>query len=261
MALIIGIHCSDGVVIGTDSAAASDPLAPTASREFQQRIAIIDDRVIVAGTGAVGLGQRFTAITGQHWASKGLQNKSAVEIGKMLSESALEDFGQTGIDPLRPSGNQPEDYGALVAIPCGQGPALLAFPAVGFQPEVKTDGLWYAAMGSARNVADPLLGFVRITFWESHAPPSCQEGIFAATLVLKLGCALYPGGVAEPVQMAVLRPQPGRKGRLLAHRLTEDELSEHEQSMEQAIRHFRGYRETFRGKGRQVPSLPIPPSW
>ena len=104
MALIIGIHCSDGVVIGTDSAAASDPLAPTASREFQQRIAIIDDRVIVAGTGAIGLGQRFAALTGQHWASKELQNKSAVEIGKMLSESALKDFSQTGIDPLRPSG-------------------------------------------------------------------------------------------------------------------------------------------------------------
>ena len=30
VALIIGIHCSDGVVIGTDSAVTSDPLAPTA---------------------------------------------------------------------------------------------------------------------------------------------------------------------------------------------------------------------------------------
>ena len=172
------------------------------------------------------------------------------------------EFGQTGINLLKPPGpqNNPEVYGALVAIPSKQKPALIEFPAVGFQPEVKTDGLWYASMGSGQNVADPLLGFVRETFWEDNAPPSYREGIFAATMVLKLSCKMAPGGVAEPIQMAVLRPDPSQKGKLFAHHLTKDELSEHEQSVEHAIRHFREYREILRGKGVQAPSLPAPPS-
>ena len=188
MTLTIGIRCPDGVVVGTDSAAPYGPyeLAPTIPQLFRHKIAIIDDRVIVAGTGAIGLGQRFAAITRRHWEDKGFQNKTAVEIGKILAQNALTDFAQTGINLLKPPGNNPESYGALVAIPSKQDPALIEFPTVGFQPEVKTGDLWYACMGSGQYVADPLLRFLRATFWETNAPSSCQEGIFAATMVLKL---------------------------------------------------------------------------
>ena len=263
MTLIVGIRCSDGVVIGTDSAATSGPyeLAPTVSQLLQEKIAIIDGRVIIAGTGAIGLGQRFAAITKQHWEGKTFQNMTEIEIGESLSYETIKTFGRTGINPLNPPGlgGNLQSYGALVAMPCKQNPTLIEFPALGFQPEVKTEELWYASMGSGQNVADPLLGFVRATFWENNATPSHQEGIFAATMVLKLSCDMA-GGVTEPIQMAVLGPEPSKQGQLHAHRLTKDELSEHEQSVREAIEHFREYRETLRGKGAQAPNLPtLPP--
>ena len=91
MTLIVGIRCSNGVVIGTDSAATFGPfvLTPTISQLYQQKISIIDDRIIIAGTGAIGLGQRFTAIAKQHWGDAEFRNKSDVEIGKILSQGAL----------------------------------------------------------------------------------------------------------------------------------------------------------------------------
>ena len=261
MTLIVGICCSDGVVIGTDSGATFE-LAPTMSQPFQQKIAIIDGCVIVAGTGAIGLGQRFTAITKQHWESKTFQNMTETEIGEFLSHEAIRNFGRTGINPLHPPGpgGNPEGYGALVAMPCKQKPALIEFPAIGFQPEIKTEDLWYASMGSGQNVADPLLGFVRATFfWENNAPPSCADGIFATTMVLKLSCYLSPSSVAGPIEMAVLRPEQSKRGQLHAYRLTAGQLSEHEQSVTEAIKHFREYREILRGKGAQAPSPPAPP--
>jgi phosphopantetheinyl transferase len=114
-------------------------------------------------------------------------------------------------------------------------------------------------MGSGQTLADPLLGFIRTTFWENNAPPSHQEGIFAAAMVLKQSIAMATGGIAEPIQMAVLR---SRKGQLQAHRLGKDELSEHEQSVDDAIEHFREYREKLRGKDTETKVIepPIPPS-
>ena len=154
MTLIVGILCSDGVVIGTDSAATFGPneRTPTISQFLQDKISIIDDRVIVAGTGAIGLGQRFTAITKQCWEDKALRNMTAIKIGERLSHETIKNFDQTGINPLRPPshGGNPENYGALVAIPCKQKPTLIEFPVNGFQPEVKTDILWYASMGSGQ---------------------------------------------------------------------------------------------------------------
>ena len=261
MTLIVGILCADGVVIGSDSAATfgPHPLRPTISQLYQQKIEIIDDFVIVAGTGAIGLGQRLIAITKHGWRNEQFKNKTEVEIGQFLAHETIKNFRNTGINPLQPAGN-PENYGALVAMPCRGKHALIEFPENGFQPEVKTDDLWYASMGSGQLVADPLLGFIRETFWENSAPPSRQEGIFAATLVLTLSCAMAPTGVAGPIQMAILGPDSSKKGKLFARRLTDGELGEHEQSVTEAIKHFGEYREKLRGKGSQAPSPPTPPS-
>ncbi len=262
MTLIVGIRCSDSVVIGTDSAATFglDSRTPTISQPFQEKIEIIQDHVIIAGTGSIGLGQRFTAIVKNLWMKNILKNKTEVEIGEILSHETLKNFSQTGINPLQPQ-NGPEVYGALVALPCKRNPALIEFPVVGFQPEIKTDTLWYASMGSGQPVADPLLGFIRTTFWENDSPPSRQEGIFAATMVLTLGFKMVPAGVAGPIQMAILEQTSDTKSQLTARRLTQEELSEHEQSVEDAIEHFRGYREKFGAEDSSTPTLPpAPPS-
>ena len=167
----------------------------------------------------------------------------------------IQDFSQTM--------SNIQTFGALVAMPCKNKPTLIEFPVADSHAEVKTDTLWYASMGSGQIVADPLLGFVRATFWENDAPPSRQEGIFAATMVLKLGCKMAPYGVSEPIQMAVLeRASSARNADLVVRSVTDDELAGHVQNVDNALEHFREYRNILRGKssGVAVQPLPTPPS-
>ena len=133
---------------------------------------------------------------------------------------------------------------------------LIEFAVNDFQPEVKTSDYWYASMGSGQAVADPLLGFIRHTFW-GDLPPSRQDGVFAATMVLKLGCQMAPMGVAPPIQMAVLRRDG--KGNLKVRRVEEEELLEHEANVDSAIEYFRGYQDVLHMPGASSDELPPVP--
>ena len=253
MTLIVGVRCTNGVVIGTDSAATFGPInRATISQPFLQKIEVIDNQIIIAGTGPIGLGQRFVDIASSSWAKNEFKETSPVDIGRILSRKAIKDFQDTGLK----SGM----YGALMAIACKpknhtRRAELIEFEVPDFQPEVKTRNLWYASMGSGQSVADPLLGFVRKTFW-GNEPPTCQDGIFAATMVLKLACEMDTGGVAEPIQMALLESE---KGQFSARRLSEDQLSEHRQNVDDAIKHFRRYMAILRGEDASK-SVPQPSS-
>src|ERR1035437_432847 len=63
MTVIVGILCSDGVVIGTDSAMAAGRVLTGYTIERQDgdvlKIEVIEKDIITAGTGAMGLAQRF----------------------------------------------------------------------------------------------------------------------------------------------------------------------------------------------------------
>ena len=248
MTLIVGIVCPDGVVIGTDSAVTfADGPRPTIAQDLRRKIDIVQDRVIVAGTGELGLGQRFVDIVKQHWRDKQFQQKRAVEIGRILAASARKDFAGTNATP--------GSYGALVGIPCGNSHSLIEFAISDFQPELKTSDTWYVSMGIAQQIADPLLGFMRRTFW-GDTPPSRQDAVFATTMVLELGCEMAPTGVAKPIQMATLTPR--KKGSsYMARRLSDEELLEHVENVKSVIQYFGDYREHLRGNGS--PSKQLPP--
>ena len=249
MTLIVGIKCKDGVVIGSDSAVTLGVSTQrhTIEQPLRKKIDIIQGRVIVAGTGQVGLGQRFLAQVDRYWSQSSNRNQAIVEIGKQLAKVGITDFIETNAEKGQ--------YGALVALPCQKKFELIEFGLADFQPEVKTDDHWYVSMGSGQAVADPLLGFIRHTFW-GDSPPSRQDGVFAVTMVLTLGCEMATGGVAPPIQMAVLR-KDGR-GKLLARRLSQDELLEHEANVRSAISYFSDYQSAHQ-QPQQAPSPPPPP--
>ena len=205
----------------------------TIEQPFPEKISVVQDRIIVAGTGQIGLGQRFTDSIEQLWNGNDFKDVSIVEIGRRIATKTIQDFGGTGAGK--------GSYGALVAIPNQDTPELIEFSVQDFQPEVKTKGNWYASMGSGQIVADPLLGFVRTTLWGDE-PPNRQEGIFAVALVLGMACQMAPVGVALPIQIAMLFRDPGNKGRLTACRLTEEELLEHRDAVDRAIEYFKNYR-------------------
>ena len=250
MTLIVGIRCSDGVVIGTDSAMTFGIThqQSTIEQPIRRKIDVIDDKIIIAGTGPIGLGQRFTEMTKLLWENKAFRNKSIFEIGRLISHNTIKDFDSTF--------QKVGAFGALTAMPNQTKAELIEFSLADFQPEVKSEINWYASMGSGQHVADPLLGFVRTVFWGDEAP-SCKEGIFATTLVLKLACSMTPYGVAGPIQMATLCKI---KKEYKACYLTENELHEHDQSVDEAILHFKEYRAKLAGQDISEGSIPIAPN-
>ena len=251
MTVVVGIRCTDGVVIGTDSAMTFGPSAQqlTIEQPYRSKIDVIDSHIIVAGTGPIGLGQRLASEVEKLWEKKFFRDKSLGEIGVQIAKSTLDNFISTKV--------QTGQYGALVAVPCKKKAELIEFDRSTFQPEFKTDDNWYASMGSGQMVADPLLGFIRKVFW-GNSPPKRQDGIFAATMVLKLACEMSPFAVALPIQMAVLAPN--HKGQLAAHLLSEDELDEHEENVKEALEYFSKYPNHIKemAVGR-IPSAPPAP--
>jgi hypothetical protein len=174
MTIIVGILCSDGVVIGSDSALAVGRVGRyTIERQEGDvfKIEIIENDIVTAFTGAAGLAQRFNdqvKITIGELRKAYVQprlpagvgpvgtpvqlilfNKSLVptgrvpydeigpvEIGRIISQLTIDDFRKTP-SVLQQQPTIGWGFGALFAFVCGGEPQLIDFDSVSFHPELK----------------------------------------------------------------------------------------------------------------------------
>lgn len=245
MTILIGVLCQDGIVVGTDSSATFSTCRTPTIEQKCRKIEIIDGHVIVAGTGAVGLCQRFTAIVEEHWTAKKFREKTPIQISKELCALGITDFQSTAA---------PKDFGALVAFSANGKFSLCEFAVKDFQPELKTENLWYVAMGSGQNIADPFLGLMRHVFWKD-TPPRLSGGIFSVLWALNHTIELNPGGINGPSQIAILlKTKDGFQARML----DSAELSEHEDNVRGAEEHLEKYKNVLEGKSNnEIPKPPI----
>ncbi|MCI0618870.1 hypothetical protein L0244_38340, partial [bacterium] len=241
--------CKDGVVIGTDSSTTFGIVSgEQLSRTIEQptkKIDIIGDQVIVAGTGAVGLGQRFCAIVKRLWYEKNFQTLSGIDMARHFTRFLIEDFSFTYIKPGM--------YGALVAFPAEKKHFLCEFPAHDLQPECKTEKIWYVSMGSSQPITDPFLAFIREVFW-GDSQPTVQAGVFAVTWTLQHAIAVNPGGVNGPIRIAILARSSANT--YAASILEEADLLEHRESIAAAKQRLRDFPETL--KATPAEELPKP---
>lgn len=244
MTALLGILCTDGVVVCADSVAT---FAAGQHRTIEQpfdKIDIVDSQVLVACTGQVGLGQRFHDVVERTWRQQ--KRNTHLDVGRAFAEQAVRDFGST----QAPQG----ELGAIVACGCKGQPHLIEFEPRGFQPEWKTRKLWYTAMGSGQLVLDPLLALMRRVFWQD-GPPSLHEGVFAATWVMDHAINVNPGGVGGPLRVGVLE----RTGSGFSARMLEDgELALHRQNVSAAEDHLRQFPKRFHPA--EAPELPPSPT-
>ena len=239
MTVLVGISCTDGVVVGADgSATFTDGQQRTIEQPTKKKIEIVEDRVIVASSGAVGLAQRFYHVVQNSWRKGEFKDKESIDIGKMLSFEGIKDFKQTHLQQF--------DLSVLVACSATKKPLLLEFiGTIGFQPEIKSsDDLWYVSVGSGQPIVDPFLAFLRSVFWKDKSP-KLREGIFITLWALLHACEVNPGGINEPIKIAVL--ERNKKGQLLARFLSEDELEEHRNMVASATDHMASFRDVVLG--------------
>ena len=236
MTAIVGVLCRDGAVVGTDSSVTFAGGTFKTIEQPTEKLYLIGNRVLLAGTGTVGQGQRFHAIIKAGVDSRMfVRERERIDVCKDLSSRTINDFKQTDA----PRGQ----YGALVAFPLGSDPVLCEFDQQFFQPQLFNKEIWYCSMGSTQPITDPFLALMREIFW-SAGPPSVSDATFAVTWALDHAIAVNPGGVNGPVRIGVL--ERSKKGPLCPRLLVESELEEHRSSIREAKDRLRKWSEDLR---------------
>lgn len=254
MTILVGILCTEGVVIGADSAATfGDGRLRTIEVEMGGKIFVSNKRLIAATTGEVGLAQRFERVVRDIETTEPKDTKlkrpsalSPTDAGKRIAAAAINDFIETRA--------QPGALGALVALVCDKKPTLIEFSGTHFQPELKTQRLWFASLGSGQPIVDPFLGLMRKIFFPNRLP-SLGHGTMLATWALQHAIEVNPGGINGPICLATLVVKGGNA---VATMLSQDEVDEHIQAVKAAEAHCATFLESGAPAGTP-PALPAPP--
>jgi 20S proteasome alpha/beta subunit len=241
MTLIIGIKCSDGVVMAADGAATLGALGQPTVRQPVRKLVAIDKEIIVGVSGHAGLGQRITGVMEDLWHGNRLGGgKRSFEVMTIIRQAigqhiVMEMQFATEVSKLLGQGlASPSAISfALMALPVDEQLRLYQFGCAG-EPEEATENLPFFAIGSGQTRADPFLAFIRQVFWK-NSPPTISQGIFATVWSLVHAIRTDPGGVAEPIQLMTLTR--GTKGRSIVKDFDDAELEEHRQAVKEAEDH------------------------
>ena len=178
MTLIIGIRCTDGVVVGADGAMTFgyDSMNATIMQTYRQKINTINHKhikALVAGSGEIGLAQRFDNIVSNHTWNSGSIKKPTIETGTVICNLAIKDFAKT-------QQNYEQGYGfcALMAMLHVKGSdtsfELIEFYLRNLRPEVKLGDNWYVSIGSGKNIAESVTRINAKNFIGKTNNPICK---------------------------------------------------------------------------------------
>lgn len=206
MTVLVGVRCTDGVVIGADS------IATSTAGQFRvmqvpsnDKIRIFEQQVICATTGSVGLAQRLHLHVHQATTGSVFKHLALNECANNISTRFLTDCDKTRILRHPPNGL---GCGALIAACIKGEPHLIEYDPVTFQPEIKEDNLFYVSMGSGQTLAEPFLAFVARVLWR-NTRPSVERAKFGVYWALLHTIKLAPGGIGGPIRLAELREVDG----------------------------------------------------
>lgn len=260
MTLIIGLLCSDGVVVGADGAATYGVLGQSTIRQTTEKLSIIGGKVIMGSSGPVGLGQRHQFEMEGLWLGRELSGKKPIEamgiIRTKLFKHTREELEAASI-AKGVVGENIAGRGAicytLIAGPVDKRPCLFQFD---YQcaPEMATEKLPFIAIGGGQHIADPFLAFLRDIFWKERQP-NLSEGIFMVLWTLTHAIKTTPGGVSDPIQIAVLsQDKRGWNARILP----KDETQEHDQFIGRAEDHLRDFSDILNAEPTRTVPQPEP---
>lgn len=227
MTLIVGILCSDGVVLAADGAATYGVMGQQTVQQPMKKLQLRGGNLIVGVSGPGSLAQRFTGEIERLWAAEQLNlsglapDQIGVRIRNIIVPHIMQEMqmAQVAMGVVGQAARTNALTGTLVALTLTTGHELFQFDQQG-SPEVAKPDTPFVSVGSGQLTADPFLAFIRDLFWPNRQP-TLPEGLFAAHWTVRHGIKTAPGGIADPIQIAVLQNGEARE-------LTQAELAEQE---------------------------------
>lgn len=238
MTVLVGIRCRDGVVIGSDSAATFGANGQvTIGQQSVQKVSIIREKIVFAGTGAVGIAQLIIESLDRGWTERAFSGARTPEqmmnlIGTRIG-SLVAPYLQTANLQRGLTGEANATLcKSLIALPVANKFHLFQFDFNG-APEHATGDLPFVALGSGQAIADPFLAMLKRLLWP-HEEPTLAEGRLAAVWTIDHVRRTTPGGVGGDIQLATLTDAaPGVPESV---KLAEqNEVNEHLQAVEAAL--------------------------
>jgi hypothetical protein len=258
MTLIVGIKCSDGVVMGADGAATFGALGTRTIRQPMRKLTVISDCAVIGVSGPGSLAQQFASIISvllpelqqsmaDHLVALRLQQSLWVAAGEAFSIArvAQQTIGQVALESAL--------SGSVLALPVAGVLRLYQFSQQ-CAPEEATVDLPFVAVGSGQSIADPFLAFLRKVFWPKRLP-TVADARLATFWTLSHCIETNPGGVADPKQMiTITQNDQGCDIR----ESTGPELLEYEQHIAQAVDYLGKFQELMRPETIESPSTEPP---
>lgn len=242
MTLIVAWRCSDGVVVGADSAATLGAAGQETVKEITTKLYLVKDSIVLGLSGPIGLAQRYYGLLDamptpeRQGLSNSRPHDASTKISGMLWQHAQVEYQRAQVVS--------QAVGTRAALIHAHHATVVALRVQGtdrlFQfsetcaPEEATEELPYVSIGSGQQNADPFLAFVRRIYWP-RSVPNLSGGIFATLWTLIQTIQSSPGRVGEPITIATLH-----NGR--ARFLDDSEMEEHRQAireLEDSVRRFR----------------------
>ena len=215
MTLVIGVLCGDGIVIGADSIAtyATPTGEYTVEQKMDSKVHKVDDRVLYAFSGDIGLGQDVMHSLSKSWERN--KSKSKENIRKSFSKAVIEpinEYAKRSSDVRTLLPREPvydPSIVSMVAFVAKDQPTLIRYSLEG-HPEEYTKGLSFVAIGSGQKEADPFLAFVKRVAWNDRQPRTVKQGIVGVLWALQHVIRVNPGrGVGGEISIGVLERTQG----------------------------------------------------
>lgn len=254
MTLIVGVKCSDGLVLGADSTATYvTPLGqPTIRQETSAKLHIATDvsgRLVVAVSGPIALSQSYSDEVDHYVRSHNNRvtwktvQEAKTELTKMFWKHAGPTYERAGIVArvIGQAAVNECNHQAAAMFALGDGSHLIQFTGHCNAEEVTVD-LPFVSLGSGQVSADPFLAFIRRIFWPTGLP-SLLDGKLATIWTLDEVIKHTPGGIGGNVRVAVLAKDPQGEGK--CSELSIEEIDDHRQVLSR-----------MEGKMREVITLP-----
>jgi hypothetical protein len=201
MTVIVGVKCTDGIVIGADSAAtSSNGVIPLMQVESNDKIRIFGSNVIVACTGSIGYAQRLYDHVDSAVKGKVFTNLTKRECTTNITKRFMTDLANSCVQ-MHPQHGL--GFGAVLAFPFNGGPCLIEYGTKDFQPEEKDERLFFVSMGSGQTLADPFLAFINRVLWKGEKP-SLEMGRLGVYWTLNHVINYAPMGVGGKIRIATL---------------------------------------------------------